>query len=508
MYRLLVGVSILCFALLVSMALAASAASPAWDLVIAGARVMDPESGLDGVRWVGIRDGRIAAISESPIEGAETLDASDHVLAPGFIDLHVHGQDPQSYDFLARDGVTSALELEAGVHDLDGFLDRREGRTRIHFGASAGHIPARAFVLDGIGLEHLLTARNMESRWRLLWTGFRSWLQGESRWGRGRASPSEQSRIRTALMNELDRGAIGIGMGLAYTPGADAREIQSIFDLAADYGVPCFVHLPAQAGPNDMEPLEVVIGFAREAGAALHVVHINSSSQDAVGASLNLIESAREEGLDISTEAYPYTAGSTLIETALFDEGWGERRGMDYGDLQWAATGERLTAESFSRYRKQGGTVILHFMKAENVATAITHPLSLIASDGMPMSDASPHPRGAGTRARVLAEYVRERGDLDLMSALRKMSLAPAERLEAFLPAMRKKGRIRIGADADLVVFDPARVRDRATFERPHQASEGIPHVLVDGVFVVRDGELIEEVAPGRPLRAHPGSRE
>jgi len=144
-------------------------------------------------------------------------------------------------------------------------------------------------------------------------------------------------------------------------------------------------------------------------------------------------------------------------------------------------------------------------MKPENVATAIAHPTTLIASDGMPMLDASPHPRGAGTRARVLAEYVRERGDLDLMTALRKMSLAPAQRLEDFVPAMRNKGRIRIGADADLVVFDPDRVRDRATFESPHQASEGIPHVLVGGVFVVRDGQLVEGAAPGRPLRAERG---
>jgi len=480
---------------------AVSASPPKWDLVIAGARVMDPESGLDAVRWVGIRNGRIESISESPIEGGETLDASNHVLAPGFIDLHIHGQDPPSYDFLARDGVTSALDLEAGVHNIDGFLARREGKSRVHYGASAGHIPARAFVLDGVSLEHLLTARKMESQWRLLWTGVQTWFQGEPRWGRDQASPPEQSAIRTALARELDRGAIGIGMGLAYTPGADKSEVQSVFDLAANYDVPIFVHLPIQLGPNDTKPLEVVIDFARQSGAAIHVVHINSSSQDAVGEYFNLIEAGQAEGMDISAEAYPYTAGSTLIETALFDEGWAERRGMDYGDLQWAATGERLTAESFSRYREQGGTVILHFMKPENVATAVTHPLSIIASDGMPMSDASPHPRGAGTRARVLAEYVRERGDLDLMTALRKMSLGPAQRLEEFVPAMREKGRIRIGADADLVIFDPLRVQDLATFERPHQASAGIPHVLVDGVFVVRDGILVEGAAPGRPLR-------
>ena len=498
-------IRLLSLALLLAAAPSAWGAPPQWDVVVAGARVMDPESELDAVRWVGIHEGRITAISKLPIEGKETVDATGLVLAPGFIDLHVHGQEPTSYDFLARDGVTTALDLEAGVHNLDDFLERRAGKARVNFGAAAGHIPARAFVLDDIGLEHLITAKSMESRWRLLWTGFVAWLGDEPRWGRSPADAEEQAEIRDALVTELDQGAIGIGMGLAYTPGADAREIQTVFDLAAEYGVPCFVHLPAQAGPEDMEPLETTIEFAEKAGAGLHVVHINSSSQDAVGAYLARIDSARAQGLDISTEAYPYTAGSTLIETALFDEGWRERRRMDYGDLQWAATGERLRAESFARYREQGGTVILHFMKPENVATAIAHPTTLVASDGMPMLDASPHPRGAGTRARVLAEYVRERGDLDLMTALRKMSLAPAQRLEDFVPAMRNKGRIRIGADADLVVFDPDRVRDRATFESPHQASEGIPHVLVGGVFVVRDGQLVEGAAPGRPLRAERG---
>ena len=490
---------------LVFLVLAGSAATTAeasWELVLAGGRVLDPESGLDGIRWLGIRDGRIGAVSETPLEGAQIVDASGLAVAPGFIDLHIHGQEPRSYDLLAQDGVTTALELEAGVHRLDGFLSRREGEARIHFGASAGHMPARAYVFDGVRLEHFLTARAMERGLRLLWTGLRMWAFDAPRYGYVVADHQQRDQIVAALAEELDRGAIGIGMGLAYTPGADGPEIAAVFELAAKRGVPCFVHLPAQDDPLDMAPLETVLGFARGAGAALHVVHVNSSSQDAVAAYLERIEAARAEGMDVTVEAYPYTAGSTRIESALFDEGWWDERNMDFGDLQWAATGERLTAESFVRYRKQGGTVILHFMKPENVATAIVHPLTMIASDGMPMLDGYPHPRGAGTRARVLSEYVRERGALDLMSAVRKMSLDPARRLEGFVPAMQRKGRIRVGADADLVVFDPATVRDRASYEQPHRPSEGIPFVLVEGDFVVRDGELVKDATPGRALRA------
>ncbi|MCP5042438.1 MAG: amidohydrolase family protein, partial [bacterium] len=212
---------------------------------------------------------------------------------------------------------------------------------------------------------------------------------------------------------------------------------------------------------------------------------------------------ARAQGLDVTTEAYPYTAGSTMIESALFDEGFRERRGIDYGDLQWQETGERLTKESFEKYRKRGGTVIIHMMQPEWIERAISHRLVMVASDGMPMV-AGAHPRGAGSHARVLRVYVRERGVISLMNAIEKFALMPARRLEAFVPAMAHKGRIGVGSDADLALFDPEAVTDLATYEQPLQYSRGIEHVLVAGTFVVRDGELVPGATPGRGLRALP----
>src|SRR6202022_3631097 len=152
----------------------------------------------------------------------------------------------------------------------------------------------------------------------------------------------------------------------------------------------------------------------------------------------------------------------------------------------------------FEKYRKQGGVVVIHSIPEEAARTAVTNPIVMIASDGMPITGPKVHPRGQATFSRVLGHYVREEKALDLMTALRKMTLMPAQRLEKRAPAFKDKGRIRVGADADITIFDPARVIDKATFEEPLQYSEGIPFVLVNGVAVVRDGQLVESVRPGR----------
>jgi dihydroorotase len=217
---------------------------------------------------------------------------------------------------------------------------------------------------------------------------------------------------------------------------------------------------------------------------------------------IEMIDGARKRGVDVTTEAYPYTAGSTRLESAIFDSGWPERIGIGYHDLQWSATGERLTAETFEKYRKQGGWVVIHMIPEDMVRYAIANPTVMVASDGVPLVNGLGHPRGPGTFARVLGHYVREEKALSLMDAVRKMTLMPAKRLESVAPQMREKGRIRVGADADITVFDPALVIDKATYEKASQYSEGIPFVLVGGTFVVRDSKLVDSATPGRAIRA------
>ncbi|MFN7826489.1 MAG: amidohydrolase family protein [Acidobacteriota bacterium] len=459
---------------------AVDAQSTPYDIVLTGGRVLDPESQLDGVRNIGLQGSRIAAVSAGPLRGRVTVDATGLVIAPGLIDLHSHGQDDENYRFKARDGVTTALELEVGAADIPAWYAEREGKSLINFGVTVGHVPVRMKVMGDTG----------------------SWLPRDKAI-LPRATPDQNRQIRDLITRGLDAGAVGIGFGIAYVPGTRREEIMDIFQLAADRGMTCFTHVRSHGAVEPgsaLESMQEVVANAAATGASLHIVHVTSTGLVQTPECLQLIDGARKRGIDVTTEAYPYTAGMTGIETAIFDEGWQQKLGVGYGDLQWVATGERLTAESFARFRKQGGLVVIHSIPERIAHLAVTHPDIMIASDGL-ITGGKGHPRGAGSYARMLGRYVREEKSITLMQALRKMSLLPAQRLEKSVPMMRNKGRIRVGADADLILFDPARVIDRATFENPGQYSEGIRHVLVNGNFVVRDEKLVEGVKPGQAIR-------
>jgi amidohydrolase family protein len=296
---------------------------------------------------------------------------------------------------------------------------------------------------------------------------------------------------------------LGVGFGINYTAAASRWEILEMFRTAARFKAPCFVHLrfAGLREPNSgVNALEEVLSANAMTGAPLHVVHISSIGLRATPMLLQMIGEAQSRGLDVTTECYPYTATQTQIESAIYDEGWREALGIDYKDLQWVATGERLTAETFARYRKTGGAVIGHSIPEEIAKLSVSSPLTMIASDGG-LQNGKGHPRGSGSYARVLGHYVRDMKALSLMDAIRKMTLMPAQRLEKIAPMMKNKGRLRIGADADLTVFNPATIIDKSTFEEPARYSEGIAHVLVGGIFVVRDGKLQTEPNPGRAIR-------
>jgi N-acyl-D-aspartate/D-glutamate deacylase len=459
-----------------------AAAGETYDLVIANGRVMDPESGLEGVRNIGIRGGKIVAVSEVPLTANATIDAKGLIVAPGFIDLHEHGQEPRNYQFQAHDGVTTSLELEVGTDDVAKWYGAREGKSLINFGVSIGHIPVRMKVMHDPGT--------------FLPTGDAA----------HRAANSEElAEMIAAVDRGFRQGALAEGMGVNYTAAASHAEIVEMFRIAAKYGAPVHVHL-RYAGLKEptsgLAALEEVVAAAAATGAPVHVVHITSMGLKYTPDLIDMVAGAQRRGLDVTTECYPYTAGSTALQSAIFDPGWQEAMGITYKDIQWAETGERLTAETFEKYRKQGGIVVIHSIPEEAARAAVANPIVMIASDGMMITGAKVHPRGQGTFSRVLGHYVREEKALDLMTALRKMTLMPAQRLEKRAPAFQNKGRVRVGADADITVFDANRVIDKSTYENPLEYSEGIQFVLVNGAPVVKDGRLVEGIFPGRAVRA------
>jgi N-acyl-D-aspartate/D-glutamate deacylase len=482
---------------LVAYAWAQSPAPVRYDLVIEGGRVMDPETGVDRIANVGVTGGTIRAISDAPLEGKRKINARGLVVAPGFIDLHAHGQTPSDNDIQARDGVTTALELESGVYPIAPFYTKREGHSRINFGASVSHRGLRVFVATGMESTEMGVDPELSARL----------LSAQDKWAYPRFDQSQVDRLRDLFRREFAAGGLGMGLAPEYIPGAGRDEVFAMFQEVADLHAPVFVHVrraETAMGDGPIAPMQEVIADAAATGASLHIVHIGSKALGAIAPILQMIEGARAHGVDVTTEVYPYTASSTRIGSALFDEGWRGRQGAEYSDVEWPATGERLTEESFNRFRRDSpeAFVVVHKISDLTVDTAIANPMVMIASDGVPFVDGAGHPRGAGTFARVLGYYVRERQLLSLMDGLRKMTLMPAQRLEQISPAMRKKGRLQVGADADITIFDPARVIDRATYAKPTTPSDGIPYVLVGGVVIVDRGQIVADVHPGKGIRS------
>ncbi|MFN8572233.1 MAG: amidohydrolase family protein [Gemmatimonadaceae bacterium] len=465
----------------------AVAQGPVYDRVILNGRVMDPESGVDGVRNLGIRGTTIAAMSKGPLVGKDTIDAKGLVVAPGFIDMHVHWQTPAGYRFAAMDGVTTALEAEGGVWPVTDWYSERTGKSLINFGATVSHGGIRGTVVHAAGT--LQDAKNAQDT-----------IVFNNPWAYQRATADQIAAIQQRIDQGLSEGALGVGLGLAYTPAAGRDEILRVFQTAAKAGVTTFVHV-RHAGltvnQGSIDAAQEVIADAAATGAALHIVHVTSTGLRETPLVLELIEGARKRGVDVTTELYPYEAASTSIQAAIFDPGWQDRLGVKEDAILYVKTGERLTPETFMKYRRIGGPIVIFLIPKDAMYAALRTPGVMIGSDGVEIENNTGHPRGAGTYARVLGRLVRDEQVIPLMDAIRRMTLLPARRLQAYAPTMRRKGRLKIGADADITIFDPGTVIDRATFEKPEQASTGIPFVLVNGVPVVRDGRVVDDVAPG-----------
>jgi hypothetical protein len=487
----------------------------AHELVLAGGRVIDPETGFDRVCDVAIDGGSVTAIGDR-LDGAASVDVGGLVVAPGFVDLHSHAQTLPGRRLQACDGVTTALDLEAGRAPVELAYEREARRgSPINYGFSASWAAARMQVLAGVPLDGGATA---------LFAG----LGGEE-WQRA-ASPIQVARILDQLSTDLAAGAIGIGVLIGYTPGVDPAEYVAVAELAAAAGAPTFTHsrdIVEMAPETMIDGAEELVRAAGSTGAHMHYCHVNSTSGRHIDRVLGLVGRCQAEGSRITTEAYPYGSGSTAIGATFLDPERLRERFRDTTSITYLRTGERVADDARLRELRAtdpGGLVIADFLDESEPGDAtllrrsLEFPDAIVASDAMPPlwtetaamdlgawplpPQAVTHPRTAGTFGRALRLWRQE--GAPLLEAVRRATLLPAEVLRDAVPAMRRKGRLQAGADADLVVFDEAHVTDRATYSDSTRPSAGIAHVLVGGDFVVRAGELVPDALPGRPVRAVP----
>lgn len=479
-----------------------------FELVLAGAQVIDPETRLDGVRHVGISDGRIAAVAADRLAGNVVVDVSNRVLAPGFIDLHSHAQTVTGLRLQALDGVTTALELEAGALPVrTAYADAAAVGRPINFGYSAGWALARMRLLDGVELGASFEMFSTH--------------QGAPNWRRP-AGARDVARVLDVLEEQIHDGALGIGMLVGYAPDSGRDEYFAVASLAARLGVPTFTHtrfISTEEPGTSLEGVLEVIAAAAGTGAHMHMCHINSTSNRMIDDVSGAIERARGHGLHVTTEAYPYGSASTVVGAAFLAPEQLHRLGMVPKNILCLSTGERVAdASRLAELREAdpGALILFDWLDESNPADLATLQRSLLFADTAIASDAVPlvgqagetwpladdiytHPRSVGCYARTFGWLVRELGVLPLAEAVRRCTLLPAQILEAAAPAMRRKGRIQVGADADIVVFDPDTIASGATATQV-RPSTGIDHVLVGGTFVVRDEKIQLDRLPGAPI--------
>ncbi|KMQ61619.1 D-glutamate deacylase [Chryseobacterium angstadtii] len=450
-----------------------------YDIVIQNARVIDPETKTDSILQVGIIGDRIEAVTGQNLKGRTTVNGAGKVLAPGFIDLHAHGQTNMENAYQAYDGVTTALELEVGVDTISKWLQARQGKAVLNYGASACQLAYRNRVLRKNNkvypsIYEELTDNSVKFP----------------------VPEKDFNTFEKLLRKAVTDGVIGIGVPVGYLPNASAEEIGFVYELAGKWKIPVFTHV-REGGAIAFQQ---AIADAVVNQTQLHICHINSMARKDILFCLDLVQKAQLRGFPVTTELYPYTAGNTEISSEIFNEGWQQRLGCSYGDLQWVATGERLTPETFKKYRKTGGSVIVHMLKEDWIKAAIASPVTMIASDG---GDYSPkgHPRASGTFCKILRQYVREDQLISLPKAIEKMTLMPAKVLEKAAPDMKFRGRIQKGCFADLILFDPKKVRDNATYENGFSYSTGMENVWINGKMLISKGVMLSGVFPGKAVK-------
>ncbi len=477
--RLLLIISFLMALALVNNNLNFAEENTEYDIVIKGGRIINPETEheLKGYN-LAIKDGAIVKISKENLYGEKEIDATGLVVSPGFIDLISYEPNTEGVKFKILDGVTSNLLMHGGTANASKWYKYwgNVGR-KVNYGASS-FITKLRWPIIGYNIDKSITKEE------------------------------DIQTLVDSVRKNIEEGALGISFSFEYIPGIKSNEVIPLLELANEYNVPTFYHLrysDAEEPGTGIEGIQEVIDYAKETGAIIHIMHINSTGGTfCMDEALDMVEKAREEGLDVTTCVYPYDYWATYINSARFRPGWQERYHITYNDLQVGGTEERVTEETFKEYRSKHMLVAaLGSMPEEELIMTLKKPYVMIGSDTIIEPSHNNHPRGAGTYGRLFGKYVREEQVLTLMDAIKKASYLPAKRLESAAPSMKRKGRIEIGADADITIFNPDTIIDKSTVKNPAIASEGIEYVIVNGVIVKDDKGIVENVNPGQPIQSY-----
>ncbi|MCY9865201.1 amidohydrolase family protein [Vibrio coralliirubri] len=491
----------------------------AYDLVIMNGRVMDPETGYDQVANVAVEDGKIVAITGDAIEGDKMIDAEGLVVAPGFIDTHSHVVAiPVMQKLQLRSGVTTPLALEVGAYPVSDWYQRLEGRSQTNFGASVSSAGIRTKVFNddyhtrtGTMINDIFDTEEAKA----------SKISGDSM--TKIASREQIETISEMVDKELKDGGLGIGVPVGYmSKAATTIETKEWQRLAGEYGVPTFLHgrfssqLPPTSGLIGIEEMLSGVGIY---GGGLLVQHMHQQTLNETPVALKMLDDAKAKGMNVAAEIYPYNYGATIAAADYLEpENYQRNMARDYSDIIETETMKPLTKERYEQLLKENPQASVMFYGAtdQDLKNALAHESTIVGSDAFPLmkedgmmayswntsyEGLQGHPRAAGTQARVL-KMVREDNLMPLMSAVSKMSYMPAKFLQDNgIDQMSQKGRIQVGADADITMFDPETVTDNSTLKEPGLPSTGIPYVVVNGTVVVEDSKVLPNVYPGQAVR-------
>ncbi|WP_244985839.1 amidohydrolase family protein [Anaerosalibacter bizertensis] len=446
-----------------------------YDIVIKGGTIYNPstEHELKGYN-LGIIGDKIARITMENISGKEEIDASGLVVSPGFIDLISYDPNHVGIRLKVLDGVTSNLAMHGGTDDAENWY----------------RIWSKNKVITNFGASSFVTRH----RWPIIGQNVDATIENEE----------DINKIVEDVRKNIETGALGISFSLEYVPGVK-NEIIPLLNLAKELNAPTFFHLRYSDEKNGLKGIEEVVNYGKKAGAPIHIMHINSTGGTFhMDKALEMVNDAKNEGLDITACVYPYDFWATYIDSARFRPGWQDRFKISYENLQIGGTDIRITEDTFDKYRSQHLLVAAHgSLPEDELIMSLKDPEIMIGSDTIIEPSGNNHPRGSGTYSRLFGRYVREKQVLSMMDAIKKTSYLPAKRMEDIAPSMKNKGRIEIGSDADITIFNPDTIIDKSTVKESDMPSEGVEYVIVNGVVVKNSDGIVEGVYPGRPIKSY-----